>query len=419
MSQGPGGPPFGPPPSYQPQGPTGLPPSGPPPAPAPAPPRPADKPAAAADATDSVQPTGTARLLAMGAAGLAVLFFIIGLFVPGLNNVYLLGGGLLTGAAVLPKAGRVLLPGAVIVLTGALGQLQAVTGIGATAGGVIGLIIAILAAGAAVGAYLLDAGIISQPAPRPAGYGGQQWPPQQQGYGGPPPGYPGGPGYGQQQPGFGAPGPGPGQGFPPPPVQTGGWGPVAPGSPTVVGGSPLGGAGGDTGARTTVTPSPARADADDFSATAAIPITSLGKPDADRPTEADRAAGTDRPNVRPSDETSLFADGGLFKDAGGGHARPEPAPEDGPPAGATAGPPEDRTTRTERSTSRHAEKTSTFDKPPAEPADAYDDRPWSEKAAGGTFDGRPYPDRAGPGENPSGANGTPPSDEAWFDRRQN
>jgi hypothetical protein len=378
----------------------------------PAPPRPAEKPATDAAST---APTGTARLLALAAAALGVLVFIIGFFAPVVSTTFLLGGGLLVGASVLPKVGRVLLPGAVIVVTGALGQLQTITGGGATAAEVIGLIVAILQAGAAVGAYLLDAGIISQPAPRPA-YGGQPWP--QQGYNGPPPGYGGGPGFGPQ-PGYGAPGPGPAQGFPPPPVQTGGWGPVPQGSPTVVGGSPVGGSAGDTGARPAATPSsasssgPGRGDADDFSTTAAIPITSLSKSGADRPAGGtDRPATGDRPAVRPQDETNLFADGGLFKDAAG-PPKPEPAAEETPPpSGATARPPEDRTTRTERSTSRHAEKTDTFDSPSAEPAGAYDDRPWSEKNS--TFDDRPYSEKARQGETPPGRNGVPPAEQTWF-----
>src|SRR5689334_10964373 len=116
MSQGPGGPPsFGPPPHQPP--PPG--PAGPPhqqvhqPAPQQAPPGP-PRPRPTGDG-----PTGPARLLALGAAGAAVVIYLLGFFADdsGLLGTLsfsplLVGGGLLAGASVLPKAGRVLLPGA-------------------------------------------------------------------------------------------------------------------------------------------------------------------------------------------------------------------------------------------------------------------------------------------------------------------
>jgi Family of unknown function (DUF5336) len=204
---------------------------------------------------------GPARLLALVAAGLAVVFYLLGFFgeigiVSGLVGLLVVVGGLLAGSAVLPKAPRVLAPAAVITVSGMLALLQAVVA-GNTSGLLVGaLVVAFLASLAAVGALLLDAGIVTAPAPRPKApaygqqpYGQQGWNPQpgygqygqapgqpehgQQGYGqqgyGAQPGYgqqgfgaqPGQPGYGQPgygQPGYGAqPGYGqqPGYGAPP------------------------------------------------------------------------------------------------------------------------------------------------------------------------------------------------------------
>lgn len=164
--------------------------------------------------SDAQPAPGPVRLLALGAAALGVLVYLIGFFaqfglVTTLVGPLLVGGGLLAGASVLPKVGKVLLPGAVAVTVGVLLLLQAVAGGGASTTAVIALVVAFVEAVAAVGAVLMDAGIITAPAPRPKApaYGQQQYPgyPQpgygQSGYG---PGYPqqgGQPGYGQ--PGFG------------------------------------------------------------------------------------------------------------------------------------------------------------------------------------------------------------------------
>jgi Family of unknown function (DUF5336) len=173
-------------------------------------------------------PPGPARLLALVAAGLAVVFYLLGFFgeigiVSGLVGLLVVVGGLLAGSAVLPKAPRVLAPAAVITVSGMLALLQAVVA-GNTSGLLVGaLVVAFLASLAVVGALLLDAGIVTAPAPRPkapaygqAPYGqqqpyGQQGWNQQPGYGqyGQAPGQPeyGQQGYGQQgygaQPGYG------------------------------------------------------------------------------------------------------------------------------------------------------------------------------------------------------------------------
>lgn len=183
----------------------------------------------ASSAPSDAQPVlGQVRMLALGAAGLGVLVYLLGFFAQfGLTTTLLgpllVGGGLLVGASVLPKVGKVLLPGAVAVTVGMLILLQAVAGGGASTTVVIALVVAFLEAVAAVGAVLMDAGIITAPAPRPKApdHGQQQFPgyphgyPQQGGQPGYGPGYPqqgGQPGYGQ--PGYGQPGAQPGYGQP-------------------------------------------------------------------------------------------------------------------------------------------------------------------------------------------------------------
>ncbi len=176
---------------------------------------------------------GPARLLVLAAAGLGLVIYVLGFVEVGLSGsligFLLLGGGLLAGAAVLPKVGRVLVPAAVIVVTGTLFLLQAVAEGGASTTAIIALVLALLESVAVIGAVLLDAGLVKAPAPRPRapqGYGQPgaygQYPPgygqpggygqygaQQQGY--PQQGFGGPAGYGQpgqygQQPGFGQPG---------------------------------------------------------------------------------------------------------------------------------------------------------------------------------------------------------------------
>lgn len=181
-------------------------------------------PAAESAAPSDTQPVlGQVRLLALAAAGLGVVVYLLGFFAPfGLTTTLLgpllVGGGLLVGASVLPKAGKVLLPGAVAVTVGMLILLQAVAGGGASTTVVIALVVAFLEAVAAVGAVLMEAGVITAPAPRPKApdHGQQQFPGYPQGYPqqGGQPGY--GPGYPQQggQPGYGQPGPQPGYGQP-------------------------------------------------------------------------------------------------------------------------------------------------------------------------------------------------------------
>ncbi|NMH99089.1 DUF5336 domain-containing protein [Pseudonocardia acidicola] len=192
----------------------------------------ADK-AAAEKAAEKAAPEprlgpGPARLLVLAGGGLALVIYLLSFFDPAivgsLISVLLLAGGLLGGAVLLPKAGRLLLPGAV---AGLLGFLLLLQGIAAGAGTVsavtvVILVLGFLEAGALVGALLFDAGVLKQPAPRPAGapkgfgaqqpygygqqpgYGRQGGYGQQPGFGGQQPyGYGQQPGYGAQQPGYG------------------------------------------------------------------------------------------------------------------------------------------------------------------------------------------------------------------------
>jgi hypothetical protein len=154
-------------------------------------------------------------LLALAAAGLTLVIYLLAFFdsVPfltGNGGTLLLVGGVLAGTAVLPRSGRVLLPAAVLMVVGVLLLLQGVTaefGFGSSALSIVAVILAFVAAALAVGAFLLDAGLVTAPTPRPAsggfgggaGFGGQQQP----GYGQPGYGGPGQPGYAaQQQPGY-------------------------------------------------------------------------------------------------------------------------------------------------------------------------------------------------------------------------
>jgi uncharacterized protein DUF5336 len=187
--------------------------------------------AAASSGSSEAQPStsepqlapGPARLLALGAAGLGLVIYVLGFVEQGLAislmGALIVGGGLLAGAAVLPKVGRVLLPGAVAVVVGTLQLLQGVAEGAASTILIVALVLALVQSVAAIGAVLLDAGLVKAPAPRPStppGYG------QPGAYGQYPPGYGQQGGYGQygqappqgyaQQPGYGASGyPQPGQ----------------------------------------------------------------------------------------------------------------------------------------------------------------------------------------------------------------
>ncbi len=171
--------------------------------------------------SDAQLAPGPARLLALGAAGLSLVIYLLAFFDAfgvgqGVGGALLLAGGLLAGASVLPRSGRVLLPAAVIMVTGVLLLLLTVVSLassefeGPSAIAVVALVLGFVAAALAVGAFLMDAGVIKAPARRPAGppagYGqtGGYGYGQQPGYGGQYGGYgqqP--PGYGQQQPGYG------------------------------------------------------------------------------------------------------------------------------------------------------------------------------------------------------------------------
>lgn len=199
-------------------------------------------------------PSGPTKLLALVTAALGIVVYLIGFFgdlvIAALLMALLVGGGLLVGACVLPKTGRGLVPGAIAITTGTLLLLQFVADGNAPTSAIIALIVAFLQTVSAIGAVLLDAGIVTAPAPRPAappgygpvsggyppGYGqpgGYGQPMHPQGYGQPAgsgqstPGTPGLPAYsaGQSgpQPGYGAgqPGYGAGQSGPQPAYGTG------------------------------------------------------------------------------------------------------------------------------------------------------------------------------------------------------
>jgi Family of unknown function (DUF5336) len=120
---------------------------------------------------------GAARALALVAAGLGLLIYLLGYVgevsvTSSFGGPLLLGGGLLAGTAALPRTGRVLAPAAVLVVTGALLLLQLVTGIGGRPVLVVASLLALLEAAAVVGALLLASGVLARRDPLSPGYPG-------------------------------------------------------------------------------------------------------------------------------------------------------------------------------------------------------------------------------------------------------
>lgn len=164
---------------------------------------------------------GPARLLAYLAAGLSGACYVLGFFddIGAIAVGLVVAGGLLAAAATLPRAGRLLVPAAVVAGTGALVLLQFVVRAPLVSTVVVvALVVAFLLAGATAAAVLIDAGLLKLPAPKPRRPAGPVPAGYPQGYGyGPYPGYPPGP-YGPGGPGYGGqPGGGAGQPFGGPP----------------------------------------------------------------------------------------------------------------------------------------------------------------------------------------------------------
>ncbi len=120
-----------------------------------------------------VSPGRPARVPALASAALAVVFALLGFMgaVPAtdLAGALVLGGGLLAGAAALPRAGRVLAPAAVAASVGVVGLLQAVV-VSRGGGGLLiaASAVAVLTWVATVVAALMDAGVFGSRAPRAA-----------------------------------------------------------------------------------------------------------------------------------------------------------------------------------------------------------------------------------------------------------
>jgi len=139
--------------------------------------------------------SGPARSCALVSAGLAVAIYLLGfadnLALATLAWALVLGGGLLAGAAALPRSGRLLVPATVASVLGTLLLLQDVlnTPAAQTVLVVATVLAFVVAAVAAVGT-LFATGLVAPPQARPRGYPAP-------GYG-----YPSGYGYGYgQQPG--------------------------------------------------------------------------------------------------------------------------------------------------------------------------------------------------------------------------
>lgn len=110
--------------------------------------------------------------LGLVAAGLGLVIFLIS-FVADLGGTsspvlpLLLGGGLLAGTVALPTVGgRMLAPAAVVTTTGALLLLRTVADDGGGALVVGALVLGLLEAGAAVGATLMQAGVVRSRPPK-------------------------------------------------------------------------------------------------------------------------------------------------------------------------------------------------------------------------------------------------------------
>ena len=160
----------------------------------PEPPNP-DAPASPAESARKGQ-AGPVAELGLVAAGLGFVIYLV-TFVATVGGgssspvvPLLLGGGLLAGAVALPTVGgRVLAPAAVVTTTGALLLLRSVVGDGGSALVVGALVLALLEAAAAIGATLMQAGVVRSRPPKArkaaeatpfAGHpGGPQFPGQQ------------------------------------------------------------------------------------------------------------------------------------------------------------------------------------------------------------------------------------------------
>ncbi len=179
---------------------------------------------------------GPARVLAIAVAGLAAIGYLLGFsgevapLITSQSGLLLVGGGLLAGISVLPRAARYLLPAGVRGVLGALDVLLLVsTDLGRLSGAaIVSMVVAVLQMGAAIAALLFDQGVLGGVPGFPGRFvprgragrggasgGGHPGYPGCPGY--PPPEYPSYPGYGYL--GYGPPVWGPPQGYPgyPPP----------------------------------------------------------------------------------------------------------------------------------------------------------------------------------------------------------
>ncbi|MBW0105777.1 DUF5336 domain-containing protein [Pseudonocardia sp. KRD291] len=159
---------------------------------------------------------GPARMVVLVGAVLALLAYLCGFFGAAALSVpivLIVAGGVLGLLALLPGVGRVLPAAVALSVSGFLFLLLARTSVPEAADpgavGWVAVAFALLSTAALVGALLLDIGLVTMPAPKPAQdrNAGPQGAWAQPGYG-PAPGQPGygqgGPGgYPQQQPGYG------------------------------------------------------------------------------------------------------------------------------------------------------------------------------------------------------------------------
>lgn len=142
---------------------------------------------------------GSVRPLALVAAGVGLLVYLLGFIGPisvtsSFGGPLVVGGGFLAAAAVLPRAGRVLAPAAVLIGTGGLLLLQTGIGLGWPGVLLVATALAFLQLVAVVGAVLLDNQLLrSGPRrhprhqPGPAGFAARRRQPAEYGLAGPGP----------------------------------------------------------------------------------------------------------------------------------------------------------------------------------------------------------------------------------------
>lgn len=150
--------------------------------------------------------SGPVRALALAAAGLGLVIYLLGYVgevsvTSSFGGPLAVAGGLLAGTAVLPRVGRVLAPALMLAGTGALLLLQMCIGLGAPLVVIVATVVAFLQVVLLLGALLLNSGVLATGAGRSPPYRAS-YPGYRAGAGFGPPGLP--PGAGEAAGGVGS-----------------------------------------------------------------------------------------------------------------------------------------------------------------------------------------------------------------------